>query len=107
MHNVFEIVTGHLSEPAKTALLSRGKEFVTAHDLRHTCAVYRLSRYLARGDGLDTAIDKLRVFFGWSETSQMPRHYARAYFESGLADVWNDSYDTFVETLRDLEGKQT
>lgn len=107
MHNVFEIVTGHLSESAKTALLSRGKKSVTAHDLRHTSAVYRLSRYLARGDDLDTAIDKLRVFFGWSETSQMPRHYARAYFESGLAEVWNDSYDTFVETLRNLEGKQT
>ena len=63
-------------------------------------------RSYIQGDNLDTAINKLRVFFGWSETSQMPRHYARAYFESGLADVWNDSYDTFVETLRDLQGKQ-
>ena len=85
MHNVFEIVTGHLSGPAKKALINQGKTSVAAHDLRHTCAVYRLSRYLARGDDLDTTIDKLRVFFGWSETSQMPRHYARAYFESALA----------------------
>ena len=77
---------------------------MTAHDLRHTCAVYRLSRYLACGDTMDTAIDKLRVFFGWSKTSPMPRHYARAYFETALAEVWNDNYDTFVETLRSLEG---
>jgi integrase len=41
---------------------NQGKKSVTAHDLRHTCAVYRLSRHLTRGDDLDTAIDKLRVF---------------------------------------------
>lgn len=107
MHNVFEVITQCLSEPAKRALSNRKKDTVTAHDLRHTCAVYRLSRYLALGGSQEMAIDKLRVFFGWSKTSEMPRHYARAYFESGLADVWNDGYDTFVETLRNLEGAVT
>jgi len=105
IHRVFETVTSHLSDQALRSLRNRGKDSVTAHDLRHTCAVYRLSRYLAQGNDLDQAVDKLRVFFGWSETSQMPRHYARAYFESALADVWHDNYDTFVETLRNLEGK--
>ena len=103
-HRVFETVTDHLSPQAQQALANRGRNNVTAHDLRHTCAVYRLSRYLACGDTMDTAIDKLRVFFGWSKTSPMPRHYARAYFETALAEVWNDNYDTFVETLRSLEG---
>ncbi len=39
IYNAFEIVTGRLSEAATRALLSRGKEAVMAHDLRHTCAV--------------------------------------------------------------------
>lgn len=56
------------------------------------------------GIDLDTATNKLRVFFGWSATSAMPRHYARAYFESESADVWTDSYDTFVSALREIDG---
>mgnify|MGYP005842158791 CR=1 FL=1 len=103
-HRIFETVSQHLSPQSRKALKDRGKHSVSAHDLRHTCAVYRLSRYLASGDDMETAIDKLRVFFGWSRISQMPRHYARAYFETKLTEVWHDNYDTFVETLRSLEG---
>jgi integrase len=104
LHRVFETVTAQLSPLAQKALADQGKDGVSAHDLRHTSAVYRLSRYVAQGDDLDTAIEKLRVFFGWSESSPMPRHYARAYFETRLVEVWNDGYDTFVAMLRSLEG---
>lgn len=103
-HRIFETVTSHLSAPAQKALADRGYNNVTAHDLRRTCAVYRLGSYLAAGIEMDTAIDKLRVFFGWSESSEMPRHYARAYFETGLTEVWNDQYDTIVDMLRKIEG---
>lgn len=104
LHRVFETATAHLSSRAHKALADQGKDSVSAHDLRHTSAVFRLHRYVAAGHDLDTAIGKLRVFFGWSETSTMPRHYTRAYFETSLAEVWNDGYDTFVEALRSLEG---
>ncbi|GLF74901.1 hypothetical protein VNPA152080_63310 [Pseudomonas aeruginosa] len=56
------------------------------------------------GLDLDTAVEKLRVFFGWSASSEMPRLYARAYFESVHADVWSDKYDKIVSTLRELDG---
>jgi len=36
-------------------------------------------------------MDKLRVFFGWSPQSEMPRLYARAYFETKLSEVWNET----------------
>lgn len=104
--SIFEQVTDALPDRSRKALAHRGKSGVTPHDLRHTCAVYRLARYRAQGDDLDSAIEKLRVFFGWSHTSEMPRHYARAYFETGLQEVWEDNYDTFVETIKQLEGKQ-
>jgi len=105
LHEVFERVTGHLSGRARRALADRGSAGVSAHDLRHTCAVHRLRRYLNGGDDMDKAIEKLRVFFGWSEASEMPRHYARAYFETGLAEIWNEHYDAYVETLRSIEGR--
>jgi integrase len=106
VHHVFAKVSSCLSPPALKALVDRGLSSVSAHDLRHTCAVYRLARYQALGNGLDTAIEKLRVFFGWAPNSDMPRHYARAYFETTLSEVWNDGYDTFVTTLRGMEGRR-
>ena len=104
IQRIFEVASEHLSATAKKALLNRGSQFISAHDLRHTCAVYRLTKFMESGIDLDTATNKLRVFFGWSATSAMPRHYARAYFESESADVWTDSYDTFVSALREIDG---
>ncbi|HCH7658945.1 TPA: site-specific integrase [Pseudomonas aeruginosa] len=105
LQRVFEVASSQLSPASKRALHFRGKNSVTLHDLRHTCAVYRLKRYLDSGIDLDTAVEKLRVFFGWSANSEMPRHYARAYFESSHADVWSDNYEKIVSTLRDLDGE--
>lgn len=77
-----------------------GRESVTPHDLRHTCAVVRLNQLLHRGDSMDEALQKLRAFFGWSRESQMPVRYARAVFEDRLSSVWNNEFDSRVEVLR-------
>jgi integrase len=68
-HEIFERINRRLSDRARKALADRGKAGVSAHDLRHTSAVHRLRRYLDTGDGIDKAIEKLRVFFGWSKGS--------------------------------------
>jgi|AGTN01.1.fsa_nt_gi Phage integrase family. len=104
--DVFTSVTACLSPRARKALSDRGKAGVEGHDLRHTAAVVRLTRYMEHGNDLNTAMGKLRRFFGWSITSKMPRHYAAAYFETRLAEVWNESFDCFVDTLRDLAGEE-
>lgn len=101
---IMEVATDRLSLDALKALQGRGVQSVTLHGLRHTCAVYRLSRYVDHGDNLDTACEKLRAFFGWSPSSPMPRHYGRAYFEAAAADDWNDSYDSIVSALRRFDG---
>lgn len=79
-----------------------GKKSVTCHDLRHTCAVLRLQQLLERGDAMPEALQKLRTFFGWSKESDMPSRYARAVFESRLANVWNGEFDDRVAVLRTL-----
>ena len=100
LNSMFGVVSRHLSDPAKEALRSRRGATVSPHDLRHTSAVHRLAAYREAGIGLDEAVEKLRVFFGWSRSSEMPRKYARAYFESTMNDVWDESFDSFVQTVR-------
>lgn len=79
-----------------------GKTSITPHDLRHTCAVVRLNQLLSQGDSMDEALQKMRTFFGWSRTSDMPALYARAVFEDRLAAVWNNVFDDRVAVLRAL-----
>lgn len=99
----FALVTENLPKQALKELRDRtGKESVTPHDLRHTCAVARLHQLLRLGEEMPEALQKLRTFFGWSKTSSMPSRYARAVFEDRLADVWNDAFDERVELLRSL-----
>lgn len=104
--DIFTSVSARLSPQARKALSDRGIRGVNCHDLRHTAAVVRLTRYMELGNDLDTATGKLRRFFGWSLDSKMPRHYAAAYFETHLAEVWNESFDCFAESLRDLAGDE-
>ncbi|MDG4719715.1 MULTISPECIES: site-specific integrase [Thalassospira] len=73
---------------------------LSPHALRHTAAVYRIRKHIDQGDSLEIAVEKLRVFFGWAPTSQMPRLYARAYFESSHQDVWSENFDRFIHGLR-------
>lgn len=79
-----------------------GKHSVTPHDLRHTCAVVRLNQFLQDGDEMDIALQKMRVFFGWSRESDMPRKYARAVFEDRLSSVWSKVMDDRVAILRNI-----
>ncbi|ELM3824038.1 tyrosine-type recombinase/integrase [Pseudomonas aeruginosa] len=62
IHRVFEVASENLSSAAKKELAMRNRSSVTAHDLRHTCAVYRLGRYVSLGDEIDMAAERLRVF---------------------------------------------
>jgi integrase len=112
INSLFDTASASMSTQAKKYLANiRGisandSAVVTPHDLRHTAAVHRLTKYIESGNTQDKAIEKLRVFFGWSPTSEMPRHYARAYFETALAEVWHDDFDSYIDTLRKLEGIQ-
>jgi integrase len=75
LSNVFDclFLTIELAHPGLLPTLS-------AHDFRHTFA----DRFLAhlvevRGFDLERAMDELRRICGWSDTSTMPRRYARRY----------------------------
>lgn len=97
---VIETASRSLSAQATEALELQNLPTVSCHDLRHACAVMRLQRWRETGTDLETAQEHMRVFFGWSRESTMPRLYARAYFESSLAPVWDETYDQFVDVLR-------
>ncbi|MFA1623683.1 site-specific recombinase [Rhizobium mongolense] len=99
-NEIFETATDALSDRAKQSLQKQGLGGVSCHDLRHTSAVVRMQRYREQGIDLDDAQGKLRKFFGWSKSSNMPRLYARAYFETTLAEVWDEKFDTFVNALK-------
>jgi integrase len=101
---VFRILSENLSAGAKKELWERrNRNSVTPHDLRHTAAVVRLTEFLDAGETMEVALDKLKIFFGWTKNSEMPRHYARAYFEERLSSVWNSRFDAHVDRLRRLE----
>jgi integrase len=97
---MFDVATDALSEKSKQSLIKQGLTRISCHDLRHTSAVIRMRRYQDAGMDVDKAQEKLRVFFGWAKSSNMPRLYAKAYFETSLAEVWNEKFDTFVDALR-------
>jgi integrase len=97
---IFEVATTALSDQAIKSLEKQGLQGVSCHDLRHSSAVVRMRRYQDNGDELDLAVEKLRDFFGWTRESEMPRLYAKAYFETSLAEVWDENFDLFVDALR-------
>jgi len=102
---VFARITTSLSKSVLKVLYDRtGKSSVTAHDLRHTCAVLRLNRFLSEGASMEEALQLLRVYFGWARSSNEPLRYARAVFEDRLATVWRNEFDERVEILRHLKG---
>ncbi|NLR73694.1 tyrosine-type recombinase/integrase [Leeia sp. IMCC25680] len=98
---LFQKITASLPASVLKDLKDRtGKISISAHDLRHTCAVVRLNQLLNQGDSMDEALQKMRTFFGWARSSDMPRKYARAVFEDRLASVWNNVFDDRVVVLR-------
>lgn len=105
VNDVLSILSERLSKSAAQELYDRRKlRSLTPHALRHTCSVVRLTHLIDAGVEMDLALQKLRVFFGWSRSSLMPHYYARAYFEDRLATVWHDSFDFHVDALRRLSG---
>lgn len=105
MTKLFKKIGASLPQSALRDLRNRtGKDSITAHDLRHTSAVVRLNQLLNQGDSVDEAMQKMRTFFGWSKSSEMPRLYARAVFEDRLSSVWNDAFDNRITILRSIPG---
>jgi integrase len=103
---IFQEVTASLPQSLQKSLHDHtGESSISPHDLRHTCAVMRLNRYLTEGVSMDDALQQMRVFFGWSRKSDMPLRYARTVFEDRLASVWKDEFDERVSVLRSLPGR--
>ncbi|MDO8261784.1 MAG: site-specific integrase [Gallionella sp.] len=92
-----------LSPAARVELLDLTEaKYLTAHALRHTCAVVRMKQLLANGQTTEQAMAQLRSFFGWSKTSVMPLHYAKAALDERLNETWNDKLDDRLELFRNL-----
>ncbi|WP_197467391.1 hypothetical protein [Thalassospira xiamenensis] len=106
VNSIFCRANGALSRSARATLNQHHSVTLSPHSLRHTAAVYRIHSYMSQGDSLDIAIEKLRVFFGWAPNSQMPRLYARAYFESSHQQIWTESFDDFIQGLTASIGAQ-
>ena len=99
------LLSGALSQSARDKLfnVTGGKEAVSAHDFRHTCATVRYRQWIAQPDmSKELAMQHMRAFFGWSYGSTMPEHYARAAIEEDLAARWDELFDTRLNLLRSL-----
>ena len=97
-------LTTALSPKARSEMRDQtGAENITAHSLRHTCAVVRMKQLISSGQTPEQAMSQLRSFFGWSKTSLMPMHYAKAALDEHLNESWNDRLDDRLELLRNLQ----
>ncbi|QHN03482.1 site-specific integrase [Granulicella sp. WH15] len=102
----FQKITNSLPTSLRKLLLDHTRnDSVTAHAMRHTCAVVRLNQILAEGVEMNDALQRLRAFFGWSRDSEMPLRYARAVFEDRLSSVWRNEFDERVSVLRSLPSR--
>ena len=97
---IFECVSGALSDIAREELYHKiQQKNVTLHNFRHTCAVVRLHNFMERNIEMALAEQLMREFFGWSKESQMPRRYAKAFYNTKLQDIWNDEFDERFESI--------
>lgn len=98
-------LTGALRPDALQRFRERtgGKEHVSPHDLRHTCATARYSMFMAAEPNRELTLQRMRAFFGWSLTSEMPELYARAAVQDDLLRSWKRLFDDRVSLLRSLE----
>ena len=104
LNKMFKMLTKALSEPALGSLTDRfpGKQSITPHDLRHTCATARYSMFMNRSSDRELALQRMRAFFGWSIRSSMPDHYARAAIQEDLMQTWNSLFSERTDVLRRL-----
>ncbi|WP_075794108.1 tyrosine-type recombinase/integrase [Massilia putida] len=75
------------------------KKFISPHDLRHTCACVRYVAFLSDGDK-EKAMERMRVFFGWSKNSDMPDTYARAAIQDDVKNSVAKTFDAMLDTYR-------
>ena len=103
VNKAFTRLTEVLSKHARAELLGlTGADKLRPHALRHTCAVVRMNQLLAAGNTPEQAMMNLRSFFGWSKSSVMPLHYAKAALDERLNESWNDKLDDRLTILRSL-----
>ncbi|MGJ7571572.1 tyrosine-type recombinase/integrase [Variovorax sp. RB2P76] len=102
---IFLNLSNQLEPEARKRFFDRsgGKEFVSAHDLRHTCATARYAIFMAQHADRELAMQRMRAFFGWSETSNMPDLYARAAIQEDLLRSWSDLFEERTDLLRKLK----
>jgi integrase len=103
-NKVFKTLTSVLCVEARTSLhqKSGGKESISPHDLRHTCATARYAMFMAMSTDRELALQRMRAFFGWSVKSPMPEHYARAAIQEDLMLTWNKLFSEKTDLLRRL-----
>lgn len=98
----FESFTAALTPQAYQRFHERtgGKRHVSPHDLRHTSATVRYATFMAKDKDRELALQRMRAFFGWSVTSEMPELYARSAIQDDLLRSWDDLFDKRVLQLR-------
>ena len=100
LNSLFTTLSSRFTEQACEMLKQLIAEYsITPHALRHSSAVYRINAYREMGIEMNEAEALLRVFFGWSPSSKMPLHYARAYYEERVNTVWSKRFDIRIETF--------
>lgn len=100
LDSIFETLNDTLSATSKDVLKSKRIGKITPHSLRHTAAVLRLQRFVESGLHLEEAVQRMRPFFGWARSSDMPQHYARAFFDPLHAAVWEETFNDSLASLR-------
>lgn len=76
------------------------KRYISPHDLRHTCASARFGLFMKADSNRELALQRMRSFFGWSRTSDMPEVYARAAIQDDLVRGWNQLFEQRIHQLR-------
>lgn len=103
LSDMVRVLSKSLSQQSLTRFFDAtgGKEDVSAHDFRHTCATFRYQQLIKEpGTGQELAMQKMRAFFGWAKDSKMPEHYARAAIEEDLLSRWSEHFELRLSALR-------
>lgn len=100
LNEIFLKIKRSLSAQARNALAARANDQLSPHSLRHTAAVVRYQRFSEGGMEFEEIGRRIRPFMGWAPGSEMPFHYARAFFEPRYAKMWNESFDDTLAALR-------
>ncbi|MBK1975398.1 site-specific integrase [Brevundimonas diminuta] len=100
LNDIFLKIKRSLSVQARKALATRANDQLSPHSLRHTAAVVRYQRFSAGGMEMEEIGRRIRPFMGWAPDSEMPFHYARAFFEPRYAKMWDESFDDTLAALR-------